>query len=34
VHRWRDERWEWALAVDGPLAEGELTRVIESIPPT
>lgn len=34
VHRWSDERWEWALAVDQPLTEEEVTRVIESIPQT
>lgn len=32
VHRWSDEHWEWALAVDQPLAAGELRKVIESIP--
>lgn len=34
VHRWRDERWEWALAVSEPLTGEELARVIESIPQT
>lgn len=34
VHRWSDKHWEWALAVDQPLTEAELTRVIGSIPPT
>ncbi|MCI2420901.1 hypothetical protein MOQ72_25995 [Saccharopolyspora sp. K220] len=34
VHRWSDEHWEWALAVDHPLADDELTRLIESIPRT
>jgi hypothetical protein len=32
VHRWSDARWEWALAVDRPLTEPDLARVIESIP--
>lgn len=31
VHRWRDERWEWALAVDEPLTEDDLNRVVPSI---
>jgi hypothetical protein len=31
VHRWRDDHWEWALAVDEPLTEEDLTRVIKSI---
>jgi hypothetical protein len=30
VHRWQDERWEWALAVEHPLTEKELARVIDS----
>ncbi|MFI5585948.1 hypothetical protein ACIA5G_13000 [Amycolatopsis sp. NPDC051758] len=32
VHRWSDRRWEWALAVDEPLSEPDLARVVESIP--
>ncbi len=32
VHRWHDVRWEWALAVDEPLTEEELARVVASIP--
>jgi hypothetical protein len=33
VHRWRDERWEWTLAMEQPLADEDLAKVIESIPP-
>ncbi|QDQ98706.1 hypothetical protein [Tomitella fengzijianii] len=32
VHRWDDERWQWALLVDTPLSDDDLARVIESIP--
>jgi len=33
VHRWRDERWEWTLAMEQPLADEDLAKVIESISP-
>ena len=33
VHRWSDDRWEWALAVTSPLSEADLARVVGSIPP-
>jgi hypothetical protein len=32
VHEWSDRTWQWSLAVDEPLTEEELARVIESIP--
>ncbi|MBW8481122.1 hypothetical protein [Actinomadura parmotrematis] len=32
VHRWRAGRWDWSLAVDEPLAPGELEKVIASMP--
>jgi hypothetical protein len=32
VHRWADERWQWALDVDEPLPDEELWRVVASIP--
>jgi hypothetical protein len=33
VHRWSDDRWEWALGMAEPLTETELARVVESFPP-
>jgi hypothetical protein len=32
VHSWRDERWEWTLALEQALADEDLAKVIESIP--
>jgi hypothetical protein len=32
VHRWTDERWQWALETEHPLPPDELNRVIDSIP--
>ena len=31
-HRWTDDLWEWGLAVERPLAEDDLQRVIASLP--
>jgi hypothetical protein len=32
VHRWTDERWQWALETEHPPPPEELARVIDSIP--
>jgi hypothetical protein len=32
LHRWSDDRWEWALAVPSPLSDEDLARVVDSIP--
>jgi len=34
VHRWRDETWQWALEVEEPLDQTELSKVAASIPGT
>lgn len=31
VHRWTDERWQWALETARPLPDEELAQVIASI---
>jgi len=31
-HEWSDATWQWSLAVEEPLTEDELTRVVQSIP--
>ena len=33
VRGWRDERWEWTLAVDEPFTDEDLARVIALVPP-
>jgi hypothetical protein len=32
MHEWSDGTWQWSMAVDEPLDDEELTRVMESIP--
>ena len=31
AHRWADEAWEWGLAVDVPLSDADLERVVASM---